>query len=84
MNDTKRSKRVMSPGLARVAARAQKNPEERMQSLAHHIDVDALRRSFDRIKANAAAGVDGVTKQAYGQNLEENLRELHERLRTKR
>lgn len=84
MNGTKRSNRVKSPGLARVAARAQKNPEERMQSLAHHIDVDALRRSFDRIKPKAAAGVDGVRKQAYGQNLEENLRALHERLRTKR
>jgi retron-type reverse transcriptase len=55
-----------------------------MQSLAHHIDVKALRRSYDRIKRNAAVGVDGVTKQVYGQNLGANLRDLHERLRTKR
>ncbi len=83
MSDTKMSK-VMSPGLARVAARAQENPKERMQSLAHHLDVEALRRSFDRIKTRAAAGVDGVKKQVYGQNLARNLQDLHERLRTKR
>lgn len=28
--------------------------------------------------------MDGVTKEQYGQNLEENLRDLHERLRTMR
>ena len=84
MNGTKRPYQAMSPGLARVAARAQKHPTERMQSLAHHLDVDALRRSYDRIKPNAAVGVDGVTKEAYGQNLESNLQDLHERLRTKR
>jgi group II intron reverse transcriptase/maturase len=55
-----------------------------MQSLAHHLDVDALRRSYDRIKAKAAVGVDGVEKQAYGENLGRNLQDLHERLRTKR
>jgi retron-type reverse transcriptase len=30
---------------------------------------------------DAAVGVDGVTKAAYGQDLEENLRDLHGRLR---
>jgi len=84
MNGTKRPYQAMSPGLARVAARARQYPAERMQSLAHHLDVDALRRSYDRIKANAAVGLDGVTKQAYGQDLEANLQALHERLRTKR
>lgn len=84
MSGTKRPYQSMSPGLARVAARAQKYPEERMQSLAHHVNEDALLRSFGRIKRNAAVGVDGVSKQEYGQNLEENLKALHERLRTKK
>ena len=84
MNSTKRLYQAMSPGLARVAARARNNPTERMQSLAHHLDVEALRRSYDRIKPNAAVGIDGVTKRAYGQELEANIQDLHERLRTKR
>ena len=57
------------------------NPSGQMRSLAHHIDMEALRRSFQRIRENAAMGVDGVTKQAYGENLEENLAELHDRLK---
>jgi RNA-directed DNA polymerase len=74
----------MLPGRLRVAERAKKNPQEQIRSLAHHIDVDALRRAFHRIRKDAAVGVDGVTKEAYGANLEENLRDLHERLRTMR
>ncbi len=84
MSGTKRSQSFMSPGLARVAARARNHPAERMQSLGHHLDVEALRRSYGRIKAKAAAGVDGITKHAYGQKLDENLRALHERMRTNR
>lgn len=71
----------MSPGLSKVAERAQREPEGRFHSLAHLIDVPALRRAFARLRADAAAGVDGVTKAQYGQNLDENLRALHERLK---
>jgi len=61
--------------------RARRNPQERQFSLAYLIDVDALRRSYHRLRKNAAVGVDGVTKAQYGQNLEENLRALHARLK---
>ncbi len=70
----------MSPGLVRVAEAAQKNPDRRMLALAHHLDVDALRRAYRRIRNNAAVGVDGMTKQAYGEELEENLQTLHRQL----
>ena len=74
----------MSPGLLRVMERARRNPRERLFSLAHLIDVDALRRAYSRIRKDAAVGVDGVTKEKYGQNLEENLRELHVRMKAMR
>lgn len=74
---------TMSPGLVRVAEAAQRN-RGRMRSLAHHIDVNALRRAYKRIRSNAAVGVDGVTKQEYGENLEENLQDLHGRLKSMR
>jgi retron-type reverse transcriptase len=61
--------------------RARRNPHERQFSLAYLIDWDALRRAYSRIRENAAVGVDGVTKQQYGQDLEGNLADLHERLR---
>jgi|TARA_B100002003_G_scaffold194540_1_gene184209 group II intron reverse transcriptase/maturase len=55
-----------------------------MLSLARLIDVPALGAAYGRIRKGAAVGVDGVTKDAYGQNLEDNLEELHERLKGKR
>ena len=48
------------------------------------MDEAALGRAFSRIRKDAAVGVDGITKEQYGQQLEENLRGLHERLRTMR
>ena len=75
---------AMSPGLLRVMERARRNPQERQFSLAYLIDVDALRRSFGRLAPKAAPGVDGVSKAEYGQNLEENLRDLHARLKTRK
>ncbi len=71
----------MSTGRVRVMERARRHPEERILSLAHHINEEALRRAYDRLRKEAAVGVDGVTKEAYGARLEENLRELHGRLR---
>lgn len=81
MEETKTSKN-MSTGLLRVMERARRDPQERQRSLAYLIDVDALHRNYQRIHKGAAVGVDGVTKDAYGQNLEENLRDLHNRLKS--
>src|ERR671922_2931555 len=74
----------MSPGLVKVVERAQREPAGRFHALAHLIDVPALERAYRRQRANAAVGVDGVTKEHYGQNLEANLQKLHGRLKEKR
>src|SRR5438132_10725938 len=74
----------MSPGLVKVVERAQREPEGRFHALAHLIDVPALERAYRRQRANAVVGVDGVTKEHYGQNLEANLQELHARLKAQR
>lgn len=75
---------VMSPKLLKVMERAKRDPEVCFTALAHLIDEDALRRAFGRLRKDAAAGVDGVTKAEYELGLEEKVRDLHERLRTKR
>lgn len=72
---------IVSPGRIRVVERARQHPEERLLSLAHHIDEGALERSFRRMRKGAAVGVDGVTKEMYGEGLAENLRGLHGRLK---
>lgn len=71
----------MSPGLLKVVERAKREPEGRFHSLAHLIDLPALERAYHRQRADAAVGVDGVTKEQYGQNLEANLQDLHARLK---
>jgi group II intron reverse transcriptase/maturase len=74
----------MSPQLRKVAERARNEPDGRFHSLAHLIDEMALYRAFGRSRANAAVGVDGITKDMYEQDLWGNLKDLHERLKTKR
>jgi len=75
---------LMSPGLLKVTERAKRDPDARFNSLAHLLDEAALGRAFGRIRKGAAVGVDGTTKEQYGQRLEENLQELHERMRAGR
>src|SRR3974377_1538379 len=72
----------MSPGLLKVIERARRDPNARFNSLAHLIDSAALGRAYRRLRKDAAIGVDGITKDQYGQNLEGNLAALHERRRT--
>lgn len=74
----------MSPGLVKVVARAQREPEGRFNSLAHLIDVPALKRAYHRQRSDAAVGAGGVTKEQYGRHLEANLQDLHRRLKDKR
>ena len=51
-------------------------------SLYHHVtDVDNLRVCYETLPKDRAVGVDGVTKEEYGEQLEENLQRLSERLR---
>jgi len=51
-------------------------------SLAHLIDIDWLREAYARTRKDGAAGVDGQTAEAYAGNLEGNLRDLLERVKS--
>jgi RNA-directed DNA polymerase len=75
---------TMSPELRKVAERARRDPNARILSLAHLVDIDALGRAYARQRKDAAVGVDGMTKEQYGQDLGARLHDLHERLVTRR
>jgi group II intron reverse transcriptase/maturase len=48
----------------------------------HHVtDLDNLRACYEALDGAKAVGVDGVTKEQYGDNLPENLQNLSERLK---
>lgn len=72
--------RPICPRLIRVQEKARNSPQERFTSLAHLITKEALGRSYHSLDASAAPGTDGVTKEAYGESLCDNLDELHRRL----
>ncbi len=55
--------KVGKRGLEGVREAARKDGKLKFVSLLHHADVDALRRSFYKLKKTAAVGIDGVTWQ---------------------
>lgn len=74
------SRVAASSGLGAVRRVARRDKEAKFTALLHHITVDVLRRSYYDLKRKAAAGIDGVTWQAYGEGLDSRLHELHARI----
>jgi hypothetical protein len=54
---------------------AQRSRQTRFTALLHHVDVEALLRSFRRQRRRAATGIDGVTVEEYARNLESNIKD---------
>ena len=74
------SRASVSPGLDRVRTAARLDRKERFTALLHHVDAGLLRRAYFWLKRDAAPGVDGMTWQEYGQDLEPKLADLHTRI----
>jgi RNA-directed DNA polymerase len=70
-----------SSDLDRVREAARRDKEARFTALLHHITPGRLLGAYRAINPKAAPGVDEVTWEAYGRELEANLRDLHGRLR---
>ena len=69
-----------SNGLIAVRQAARQSKTVRFTALLHHITTDLLKRSYLALARDAAPGTDGVTWQAYGESLEEKLKDLHDRV----
>src|SRR6266852_2408057 len=67
-------------GLERVREAAKKDKKLKFTALLHHVSIDLLRDSYDSLKKKAAPGVDGVTWEEYGRDLEARLSDLHGRI----
>jgi group II intron reverse transcriptase/maturase len=50
----------------------------------HHLTAELLREAYEALKRNAAAGVDDVTWQEYGEGLESRIMDLHDRVQSGR
>lgn len=67
-------------GLARVREAAKQEKELKFTALLHHVSIDRLRESYYSLKRKAAPGVDGMTWEEYGEDLEGRLADLHGRI----
>jgi group II intron reverse transcriptase/maturase len=76
------SRPSLRSALERIRRVAKEDKGYRFTTLFHHIaNVDALREAYYRLNRRAAPGVDGVTWQQYGEDLEANLSDLCARLK---
>lgn len=72
----------VSPKLAELVARARK--EGRLTNVVQFVDEELLRQAFKSLRKRAAPGVDGQRYEDYAENLDANLTDLHQRLKTGR
>jgi RNA-directed DNA polymerase len=66
--------------LDRVGERAARNKKEQFVNLMTHLRVPLLKEAYQRLRKNAAAGIDGETWKGYGEHIEARLADLQDRI----
>jgi group II intron reverse transcriptase/maturase len=77
-------RKSVSSTLLDLRVKAKREPKYRFRSLYREIDLRMLHDSFRLLKPKAAVGIDNVSWYEYENNLDANLRDLLERLKTQR
>lgn len=72
--------RKMANGYEGIALQADKH--EKVQTIMHYVNKQNLIEEHTRQESGKARGVDQVGKDEYGKNLEENIEELLEKMKT--
>jgi len=67
-----------------IAELARRKPGEVLTSLHHVIDLEWMRKAYKLTRKDGATGIDGVTADAYEANLEANLMDLLDRIKSGR
>ncbi len=67
-----------------IADLASKHPDRALTTLHQHIDLDWMLEAWRLTRKDGAPGVDGVTAADYETNLEANLLDLQERIKSGR
>lgn len=71
----------METKLTRIAELAKQRPRVKLQTLIHAIDEESLEAAHHALGAEKALGIDGVSKEDYGNQLRENIRDLLGRMK---
>lgn len=79
----KPSPTIISTKQARIAMLAKQMPETAIRSLSRHIDMDWLRSAHQHVRKGGAVGPDGQSSEDYAVDLENNLKSLHDRMKSR-
>ena len=72
----------MATKLGFVAQRARQDKGASFDNLMHLINEETLKAGYRRLRKECAVGVDGISWEAYGAELEANIKGLAGRIRT--
>ena len=67
--------------LARIAEMSSKQPDMVFTSIAHLINGDMLKLCHQKMDRDKAVGIDGISKEAYEEDLDNNIKDLVRRIR---
>ena len=70
--------------LSLISGHARRDPDFQFTSLAHLLNVEYLRDCYKSLNRNKAVGIDNVSWEEYGRNLDENLELLVSKLKRKK
>ena len=71
----------METKLTRITELAKQKPRVKLQTLIHAIDEESLKAAHSALSTGKASGVDAMTKEKYGEKLQENITDLLARMR---
>jgi group II intron reverse transcriptase/maturase len=64
-----------------IEAAAASGREAKLHALMHHFNPTNLRRAFHELDGSKAVGIDRVTKEQYGRDLDDNIEALYRAIR---
>ena len=70
--------------LSLITGHAQRDHSFKFTSLAHLLDVEYLRDCYQSLNRNRAVGIDNISWEEYGAELDKNLEQLVSRLKRKK
>ena len=70
--------------LSLISGHARRDPNFQFTSLAHLLNAEYLRDCYKSLNRNKAVGIDNVSWEEYGRNLDENLELLVSKLKRKK
>jgi RNA-directed DNA polymerase len=81
MGDTE-TQTITKTKLNRIALLSKQDPRRSFESLMHHFNEESLKECFHGLDGKKAVGADGMDKETYGKDLEQNIPNLIARMKT--